>query len=124
MSFPSDQLTIGTLRKIYPPLFDTVPDGKSHQHQPIFFRDADGPLNAGQILGNMLWIERFLVYAAYADVKKLPIDELDFFRLADFREELSGLYVDVGIAQGRKHAMELINGIEQMTKEDTNQIQQ
>ena len=110
------------LRKRYPEKFDTVPDGEKELHQPTFFLDTDGPERAEHVLGNMLWLERFLVYAAYAGVKKLAVKEASIFRLANFRKELVGLYMEIGIAKGAKHAKELIRDIERMGREAANPI--
>jgi hypothetical protein len=110
IAFPSDGLSIGTIRNAHRELFD-VGFGEGADGQPIFLLNGDNAGNAGDTVGSMLYWERQIAVRAYAAALGLdaPWTGLDTDSMKD---ELSGLYEQYGIA-GKHQAAELIRGIEQ-----------
>lgn len=116
--FPSDDLTIGTLRRMHPALFDKgIYSG--HEAQPRYFLQADEPGHAEDDLGSLLICERLVAANAYADGR--GIARPGGWDYADPKQELTDSYPRFGIARGGKHAKELIRDIERQAKLLANQ---
>jgi len=110
LNFPSDSLTIRTLRTVHREWFDkgfAVGGGKE---QPQFFFKPALHDHAQVILGGILYIERLLAAFAFAESAgvELPPGQVS---LPDLEEELSDKYVRYGLASGPKQAAELLRSV-------------
>jgi len=105
LSFPSDGLSISTLRKLRPELFDKG-FGDGEDAQPKFFFEGR---YSEDVIANMLFCERLIATFAYADARRMDQPRYD---LPVFKNELATLYVRYGIASGSHHAEQLIRDIE------------
>src|SRR5581483_7356894 len=105
VDFPSDALTIRTLRRAHVEEFDGTLGSKFFRHHGRWAADAT--------IGLMIFIERFLATDAFEAALGLP-------RTADVCaddkeahvEELEAFYTRYGLAEGPAAARELIRGIE------------
>lgn len=108
--FPSDQLTIGAIRRIHPEDFDVDghPDGLR----------GEQPESPGALLEQMIWNERVLARYTYEAAKgRYGLLECD--GPADRQlliEELSGYYLHFQLASGPQHALQLIRDIEEQAR--------
>jgi hypothetical protein len=114
--FPSDRLTIATLRQSHPELFDADVVVNGAVAQPRFFFDADDGGHATDMVASMLYEERLIAALAFASetgralsVTGIPLDEL--------KDELAGQYLRYGLASGAHQAAELIRDIERQGRE-------
>jgi len=114
LKFPSDGLSIGTLRERHRELFDRG-FADWGDAQPKFFLEADKGLHAGDIVGHTLFCERFVAIAAYADARGIDPPQLD--ELPGVKEDLAEFYVRYGLASGPQHAAQLIRDIERQGAE-------
>src|ERR1700722_16050653 len=101
LAYPSDGLTLGTIRKTLPGLFA--------QDDPSFFEDVICTAHVSA----MLHVERQLAHKAFAAALKRP----DPYPSAeDSRRELIRLlswdYKRFGLSPGRQHTMQLVRGFE------------
>lgn len=113
LTFPSDGLSIGILRKKHPSLFDEgFDDGDGAQ--PLFFFNAK---HSEDNLANMLFGERLIATFAYALARSMEPPDCE---LSLFKNDLSKLYVRYGIASGPHHAEQLIRDIERQGAELAN----
>jgi hypothetical protein len=108
--FPSDVLSIGTLRAKHPELFDKGFDGGENA-QPQFFFQAK---YAEAVLANMLFCERLIAVCSYAKTRAMEGPE---YEVSDFKKDLTTLYMQYGLASGPHHANELIREIERQGEE-------
>jgi len=111
ITFPSDRLTIATLRELFPPLFD-VP-GKSVK----YFEDE-----RRQDLESMMEAERRTARRAFDAALGRTGSTLDqhedrMFPSEQDREWLTELYVSHRLAAGPHHVEQLIRSIEQAAAE-------
>lgn len=108
--FPSDDLTIRTLRQTHSDLFDIgIVNGENAQ--PKFFFHSSHGGHATDTVAAMLYCERLIATDAYAAAKGVDGMETGA-TLDDFKEELTKLYARYGISNGPHHAAELIRDIE------------
>jgi hypothetical protein len=114
MDFPSDGLTIGTLRRVHPEQVDTGEDIN------LFSKDYGG--SAGDMVTGMLGAERDLAAAAFNRALGKPAPApLDKDMLEGFAEAMTQDYIRYGIASGPHHAEQLIRGIESQAAEQARQ---
>jgi hypothetical protein len=100
IDFPSDALSIKSLRRAHSPEFDV-------DIEPGFFLGDKG--HGPDILTDLLQIEHLIAEAAYCRSMGIPPREsLD----EDYIEELSRIYIKYGIASGQHHVEQLIRSIE------------
>jgi hypothetical protein len=119
LRFPSDRLSIRVLRERHPDLFD-LGFADADDSQPRFFFDSDKKGHAEDTVGSMLQAERMIAVSAYAARAGIAPRKL-YVSIDDVKEQLSGLYVEYGIASGSHHAAELIRDIERQAVELANQ---
>lgn len=112
VSFPSDSISIESLRRLFPNDFD-VEITEGMKAQPKFFLLPENSVNASNTLGNVLYCERLLAAWYYAKEKGIAPPETG---LVDIQEELSESYCKLGIAIGTHHAEELMRDIERQVK--------
>jgi hypothetical protein len=112
IAFPSDGLTVGVLRRLFPKQFDSEPDTSFFSGSP--FRSAHGLEHAEDAVGGMLYMERQLALSAFSltvgdphPKRSLAPEDRD-----DYAAELGQLYVRYGIAPGNAAAQQLIRSIE------------
>ncbi len=105
ISFPSDELTVGALRRLYPARLDAP--------LPTFFDSEPHYNSAAYVLGNLLAKERTLTMDAYNRVAQQGWKEIapEFGHHA-FPADLEDSYVELGLATGLKSATQLVRGIE------------
>ena len=112
ISFPSDNLTVGKLRKLYPDQFDVEGTGIRD------FFSINAGIQTGKIGEGWLWTmlsaERYLARHAYEDA--LGKTWTCVTELGDTRDEsalgLAKYYIHFGLASGPKHAEQLIRDFE------------
>lgn len=104
IDFPSDRLTIKTLRTIYPSEVDS--------ERVEIFKDQYGGCGGADV-GGMLQVERELATVAFNRVleKNWSSDILEF------KPDLAELYIRYGIASGQYHADQLIRDFESQATE-------
>lgn len=107
--FPSDNISIGILRKEFPALFDIGFASFGDNAQPKFFLKSGHAGHAEDMLANLLYCERVVAVSAYAEAK--GIDGLDC-DLSDLKDDLMDQYTRYNIASGVHHAEQLIRDIE------------
>lgn len=105
IEFPSDGMTIKDIRRIWPVAVDTG------ENVDLFSRPVGG--RAGEILFSMLTMERDLAKATYG----LELGRKPDISYADndvklLVEDLSEIYIRVGLGSGPHHAGQLIRSIE------------
>ena len=103
IAFPSDRLTIGTLRKHHPAELDSdnAPDFEKRSHS----------LRAE--LGDMLFVERSIAQDAFNSA--LGRRDMVLGRGQDRQDcldQVAGIYTRYGIASGQHHAEQLFRDIE------------
>ena len=112
IAFPSDNLTVGKLRKLYPDRFDVEGAG----HRDFFSANAWGDKKQPdeEWLAAMLSAERYLARHAF----ELACGKTStcLTQLGDTRdesaEELGQYYIHFGLASGPHHAEQLIRAFE------------
>ncbi len=110
--FPSDQLTLGLIRRLHPDYFDVehAPFEQVLAIAPNEDFDSDDDPGIGQIL----YIERKLALNAFEGVRRV-YTRSNVMGAKDkpaFVEDLVKFYSRYGIADGRESAMQLIRDIE------------
>lgn len=121
--FPSDQLTIQALRRIYPDRFDLGFE-RDGELQPHFFphemltslTEVDPGVG---LLGSMLFSERLIAAFAYGRDRGWP-DPDDWggeLGLQGFKQDLAEFYEKFQIAPGPQAAAEMIRNIETQARE-------
>jgi hypothetical protein len=112
LRFPSDNLTIGMLRRLRPDSFDKGCCGflEYGRQQPAFFLDPHEQGHAADDLASLLWCERLVAAFAYATGK--GIDGPSGWEIEGLRDELRQHYCNFGLASGPQHAWELIRDVE------------
>jgi hypothetical protein len=111
IAFPSDSLTISTVRKAYPYSFD-LPDRNE------FIRSNSARYNSRKsiedALGGLINFERIVASLAFKKALGLPLSdqESDFKSSGDSLDFLAEEYVLLALAAGPHEARELIKGIE------------
>lgn len=110
IDFPSDRLTIGTLRRVHPEQVDTGED------IDLFSKDFGGA--AGDMVTGMLIAERDIATAAFNRALGIPAPPpLDKDMLEGLAEAVTEDYIRYRIASGKHHAEQLIRGIESQATE-------
>ena len=102
IQFPSDRLTFGQLRRVFPADFS---DGALKSQRNTRFLDDVFP---------MLQLEKEIAAMAFARAAGVSPPKTRFPYLDDegeLIEDLAMFYTKLGIASGEKHAAELIRGI-------------
>jgi hypothetical protein len=115
ISFPSDRISIRSLRTLHPQWFDhgfyLFDADESQLTQPQYFLREDMPGLATDDVGVMLLRERLIATCAYADAKGLPRPWQ--WKIEEEKQELLDSYITHGLASGGPHqAQELIRQIE------------
>lgn len=109
--FPSDRVTILSVRQLHPELFDHGL-GNGVVSQPEYFLRHE-PQNPAEIgLGDMLWCERQIVAHAYAVAKGLRIPEILARDIEVYRESLTNHCRELGLVSGEHEAAEMIRELE------------
>jgi hypothetical protein len=109
VKFPSDDLTVGALRKKHWSLFDDgFDDGE--KAQPQFFLNGQLFEHSADVLGHLLFSERVVATCAYADVEGVRRPQCDF---DSHKQELAKLYVRYGLAAGKNEALLLVRELEE-----------
>jgi hypothetical protein len=112
IAFPSDSLTVGKLRKLYPERFDVEGAGIRHFFAANAGKNTDDSNES--MLADMLTGERYLARHAYEQA--LGKTWTCLTELGDTREEsaeeLSERYIHFGLASGPQHAEQLIRSFE------------
>lgn len=106
--FPSDGITVRRLRELHPDLFDHGYHAGGGA-QPVYLLRPEEAGHVTDRLGNLLFIERFVVASAYAAAERIDPPEGEPDALI---EELSNLYLRYGLASGPQHAAQLIRDLE------------
>jgi hypothetical protein len=114
IDFPSDGLTIKTLRRLHPDDFDTEPDACHRLVEDVAGR-------ANQNLMTMLDAERFVAQAAFAKASSVQWTPGDIEDAQISAARAATLYVHYGLASGPQHAQQLIRGIETQAAEQARQ---
>jgi hypothetical protein len=105
--FPSDGLTIATLRFMYRDLFDVGFDTSEEAQPQYFLQPRD---NNFEPVGEMLFCERCVATFAYAKARGIDVPtKLD---LESYKDELVDYYRQFGLASGIKQASELVREVE------------
>jgi hypothetical protein len=118
--FPSDRVTILSLRQLHPELFDHGL-GNRFVSQPEYFLRHQ-PRNPAEIgLGDMLWCERQIVAHAYAVAKGLRIPEVLDRDIDVYRESLTNHCREFGLVSGENEAAEMIRDLERQGRLLANQ---
>jgi hypothetical protein len=110
--FPSDRLTIGTMRRLHPNYFDV--ERAPFERALAITPDEDSVDVDEPQIGQILFIERMLALNAFEQVHQ-QFTTANFMGSKDkpgFVDDLVKFYVRYGIASGRKSALELIRDIE------------
>ena len=109
LKFPSDKLTVATLRRQHPDLFD-MGFSTWDDAQPKYFlhRDKDHYLEKG--LAGMLFDERLLATCGYAEAK--GIERPGNWSMVECQERLVDYYRRYQLATGLNHALELVRDVE------------
>ena len=103
IAFPSDSLTIGTLRKLHPADLDS-------QSKPDFTERSH---SLGAELTDMLWVEREIAEAAFNRALGRPTEgDRTGQDWQDCLDQVAGIYTRYGIASGQHHAEQLFRDIE------------
>jgi len=114
IAFPSDNLTIGKLRKLYPDRFDVEGCAFTDYFAVNAGMDRRGARPDEEWLFAMLSAERYLARHAYEDA--LGKTWTCVTELGDTRDEsaegLGKYYIHFGIASGPQHADQLIRAFE------------
>jgi hypothetical protein len=118
IEFPSDRISIKTLRKLHPDLFDKgFADEHNEGDQPQFFYNDHNGYQLER-LAEVLFYERVIAAAAYAKAAGLELperfetDEL----VPSAKEWLERYYKEYGVADGPSTTKELIRGIERQAR--------
>lgn len=114
--FPSDKITIGTLRKMHPNDFDATLESCAGVFGDM---GPDGESQTSHDMNNMLYSER--VYAECAWVKAKG-DTYDRNWMDDSARHLKELYVKYDLASGPQHAEQLIRSIESQAQAAAKQL--
>jgi hypothetical protein len=106
LKFPSDSLTVATLRKVYPHSFDlSSRTGGSHRTY------GRGSLN--DTLGGVIDTERLVASLAFKQALRLAPNEAETQDPQEtLRDLLASDYVTLGLATGQHHAEQLVRDIE------------
>jgi hypothetical protein len=114
IDFPSDGLTVGTLRRVHPEQIDTGDD------IDLFSKDYGGA--AGDHVTGMLGAERDFATAAFNRALGIPPPApLDKSMLEVYIKSITDDYIRYGIATGPHHAEQLVRGIESQATEQARQ---
>lgn len=107
-AFPSDKITIGTLRKLHPEDFDAEMDSCVRVFATSL---GESERKTSQDMCDLLYLERFCAACAVAKAKgdTFGVPGLDENESID---ELKQLYVKYGLASGPQHAEQLIRSID------------
>ena len=118
IEFPSDRISIKTLRQVHPDLFDKgFADEHNDDDQPQFFyNDHHG--SQLERLAEMLHYERLIAADAYAKATGLEMPErVEASELVlSAKEDLERHYKHFGIADGPNETKELTRGIERQAR--------
>jgi hypothetical protein len=109
ISFPSDMVSIGTLRKVYPDIFDV----DDNDVRAFFARQRSGKPKE-TILADMLGEEHDLARHAFESAlgkKYTVLTEWNDTR-DEAAEQLAKYYLHFGLASGREQAEQLIQAFE------------
>ena len=110
IEFPSDDLTIRTIRRTHVEEFDGGLGSRFFRHHGRWAADAT--------IGALIFLERLLATLAFEEALGLaPSIDLGRDDKQAHVEELEGLYVRYGLAPGKAAAGELIRGVERQALE-------
>jgi hypothetical protein len=110
--FPSDRVTILSVRQLHPELFDHGCGFAGSKAQPQYFL-RQKPHNPAEVgLGDLLYCERLIVAHAYAVAKGLRIPESLEMDIEGFREQVTKTYRELGLASGEHEAAEMLRDLD------------
>jgi hypothetical protein len=105
VDFPSDRLTIKTVRRLHPDDFDTHPEACHRLVENVAGR-------ANQGLMTMIHAERMVAEGAFLEARGVQCDPDYLKDKQGFAEDAAKYYVQYGLASGPHHADQLIRDIE------------
>jgi hypothetical protein len=110
--FPSDRLTIGTIRRLHPDYFDV--EFAPFESALAIAPNEDCVEPDEPEIGQMLWIERKLAQNAYEEVRRVftRSNVVGGRDKPAFLDDLIRFYVRYGLASGRESALQMIRDIE------------
>lgn len=114
IDFPSDGLTIKTLRRLHPDHFDTEPEACHRLVEDVADR-------ANQGLMTMLHAERMVAEGAFLQARGVQCHPAYLEDRQGFTKDAADFYVHYGLASGPQHAQQLIRGIESQAAEQAQQ---
>jgi len=99
IQFPSDRLDLGTIRRAHPEFFDV--EDAEFERALEYPDDSDGPG-----IRSMLYLERLLALNAYEEGHQVftRANHVSPAEKPGFIEELTGYYIQYGLASGPQHA--------------------
>ena len=112
LDFPSDRLTLGTLRRRFPQSFD---EADSHDLSSVPFIDDNDSRNPSERLRQRLYelLDGDRQVALNALVQAEGSTRPDWmYTPEEERERLIQLYQEFGLAEGPEHAKQLVRGLE------------
>jgi hypothetical protein len=118
IDFPSDGLTIKTLRRLYPQHIDSEPEACANLFKDGFKDGAELP--GGKLL-TMLDAERFVADAAFVKACGVQCEPVYLEDAARSAAHAAELYLHYGLASGPQHAQQLVRGIESQAAEQARQ---
>lgn len=113
LEFPSDRLTLGTLRRRFPQAFDRPPADAGHGMPFFFDRSGNGPGHTvRERLFDMMESERQLAFTALVEAQGSTRTDPDAMPPEEDRAVLIKRYQEFGLAEGPEHAKQLIRNLE------------
>ncbi|MCE9565997.1 MAG: hypothetical protein K8U57_28570 [Planctomycetes bacterium] len=116
IAFPSDNLAIGQLRRVWPHRFDVkmepdAPDVRTYSGR-FANRFLYGRHSLEKGLGELIDSERRLASLVFKEATGQPLNEEEAAQpLKEWIRRLSEFYVQVGLAQGLNHGKQLIHDL-------------
>ena len=106
ITFPSDDLSFGRLRSVFPDLFDT-------DVKVTFFSLSESSSDYHSVqLTNLLEGEREIATMAFSEAVGQTWRDPDGFSRNEIKKFLTEDYIRYGVARGKQHAAQLIREIE------------
>jgi hypothetical protein len=119
IKFPSDQLTIGELRRLFPRSFDES-TWKQGEYTDTVNSRPYGRQGLEGDLGMLIDYERVLASVAFkqavgeSETTLLPLERRLSFK--ELTERLANFYVEIGLSSGMQHARQLVREITKQAK--------
>lgn len=116
IAFPSDALTVDTIRKAFPKSFDvpSTPEELVCLNEDSMFMNIRG---VQCTFGGLIRMERHLAIIAYKAASSSPLSEDEScMGREEIVADLKGYYSKLGLARGQREASHLIDRIETQAK--------